>query len=103
MVLGSYRCDACEEYGSTFKKYYHVSGWNCYVCSKCSSSAWATFKNLDGDHQVDFYTMCTAFPEYITNKVYETKRLRKRKYELEEDDELVSALANLSIKRRRAN
>ena len=47
--------------------------------------------------------MCTAFPEYITNKVYETKRLRKRKYELEEEDELVSALANLSIKRRRAN
>ena len=47
--------------------------------------------------------MCTNFPEYITNKVYETKRLCKRKYGLEEDDELVSALANLSIKRRRAN
>ena len=47
--------------------------------------------------------MCLAFPEYLANKVYDIKRGRKRKYEIQEEDELVSALANLSIKRRRAS
>ena len=101
-----YRCDGCEEYycSSDLRKYCHPSGWNCFVCADCSYEQWAEFKKTGGgDRYTDFLSMCSAFPEYLANKVYDVKRGRKRKYAIQEEDELVSALANLSIKRRRAS